>query len=103
MYRQHLCGHEDVWSQLTSKTFWERTRTLLALGATCRMMQQTVLVEAWKVYVVRIPRTGPQARVSQFHGVLLSRYRLLLRDPHLAAIVRYNYSVHVSGISRHRF
>ena len=103
VYRRHLCGHEDVWSQPASKTFWVRTRTLLALGATCRMMQQMVLVEAWKVYVVNIPRADPEVIVSKLHEALLSRYRHLLRDPHLAAIVRYIYSVHVSGTSRHRF
>ena len=95
MYHRHLCGLEDVWSQPASKLFWERTRTLLALGATCRVLRQVVLVEAWKVYVVCPPRLVPQP-----HKVLLSRYKLLLRGPHLAANVRYDCTVHVSGISR---
>jgi len=83
MYHRHLCGLEDVWSQPASKFSWERTRTLLALSATCRLTRQVVLPEAWEVYSV-----CPLRFVPRLHGVLLSRCRLLLRDPHFVANVR---------------
>jgi len=88
VYRRHLCTIGDMWFQPASKAFWERTRALLALGATCKTMRQVVIVEAWKVYVVCSPRAGLRVDWS-WPEALLSRYEILLKNPHLAANVRY--------------
>ena len=93
MYHRHFCVIEDVWFHPASNTFWERTRALLALSVTCRAMRQMVLMEAWKVYVACSPRLRSARRPAKFEPlseVLLSRYRILLRNPRLAANVRYS-------------
>jgi len=93
VYHRHFCAIEDVWFHPASNAFWERTRVLLALSATCRAMRQTFLVEAWKVYVACSPRLWSPLRPVKFEplsGVLLSRYRVLLGNPRLAANVRYS-------------
>jgi len=51
-------------------------------------MRQVVIAEAWKVYVVRSPRAGLRVDWSRLE-LLLSRYEILLENPHLAANVRY--------------
>ena len=88
-----------MWFQPASKMFWERTRTLLALSATCITMRQMVLTEAWKVYVVCSPRRQcwfePRLHWSE---VLLRRYRVLLASPHLAANVRYSSLLYIWNV-----
>ena len=76
--------HGDRWYRPIPEIFWERARTLLAFSATCRVIRQIALMEAWKYYVVwrwdpRLDRTGIR---------LLSRCEMLLGNTHLAAHVR---------------
>jgi len=51
-------------------------------------MRQVFFMEAWKVYVACTPRKR-LLKYEPWSDVLLSRYRLLLGNPHLAANVRY--------------
>jgi len=91
MYHRHMCVMEDVWFHPTSDTFWERTRALLALSATCQVMRQMFLMEAWEVYVVCIPEGGLDPRwAAMFESRSEFRYRVLLGKPRLAANVRYS-------------
>ena len=76
--------HGDRWYRPIPEIFWERARTLLALSATCRVIRQMALTEAWKYYVVW--RWDP--RLDQTGIRLLSRCEMLLGNPHLAAHVR---------------
>lgn len=86
VYYRHLS--EDGWSRPASKMFWERARTLLALSTTCKTMRQVVLMEAWRVYVVCSPKAP--ARLNLRVAMVLSQYEILLRNPCLAACVRYS-------------
>jgi len=93
VYHRHFCAIEDVWFHPASNAFWERTRALLALSATCRAMRQMFLMEAWNVYVACSPRKRSPRRPVRYKprsDVLLSRYRILLGNPRLAANVRYS-------------
>jgi len=82
MYFRHL--RYNSLSLPMPRPFWERARTLLALGATCKAMRQAVLMEAWRDYAVYGVRDGPQIRVE-----LLPGCEILLKNFHLAAYVRY--------------
>jgi len=84
MYHRYLCAVEDVWFQPASEMFWERTRTLLALSATCTVMREVAVAEAWKVYVMCIP----SGYKGWAYGVLACQYETVLDNPHLAANVR---------------
>jgi len=86
MYHRHLS--EDEWSRPASRMFWERAKTLLALSTTCRTMRHMVLMEAWKVYVMCSPKAPVRFRLRVV--VVLSQYRVLLGNSHLAACVRYS-------------
>ena len=76
--------HGDRWYRPIPETFWERARTLLALSATCRVIRQIALMEAWKYYVVW--RWDP--RLDQTGIRLSSRCEMLLGNPHLATHLR---------------
>lgn len=82
-----------TWYRPEAEMFLERARTLLALSVTCRAMRQMVLTEAWKGYFMR------RMRLKNNHKIwtkLRSECGVLLRNPHLAAYVRYSSpSVHL--------
>lgn len=67
-----------------SRSFWERTRALLALSATCKQMREAVLMEAWGYYAICSVRHELQTEAG-----FLSGYKILLKNPRLAAYVRY--------------
>jgi len=71
------------WYLPMPRRLWERTRALLALSATCRLMRQAVLMEAWESYPMCRVGYDPQTKTK-----LLSRCKLLLENPRLASYMR---------------
>ena len=81
MYCRYLYGGRGY--QPLPQAFWERTRTLLALSATCRLMRQVALADTWRAYGMCGGGIVPQVEAK-----FLSRCETLLGNPHLVAYVR---------------
>ena len=89
--------HDDRGHQPLPWEFWIRTKTLLALGATCRLMRQATLADAWVDYsMCRVWYNTPQIETK-----FVSRCEILLENPHLVTYVRYSTFICVPVISRY--